>query len=46
VELDPGVYRVDINRIGVDSSSDVPEQVEIVAGLTFKLDIDIDTGIR
>jgi hypothetical protein len=46
VELEPGVYRVDINRIGVDFSSDVPEQVEITAGLTFKLDIDIDTGIR
>lgn len=46
VELEPGVYMVDINRIGVDSSSDLPEQVEIMAGLTFRLDIDIDTGIR
>jgi hypothetical protein len=46
VELEPGVYTVDINRIGVDFSSDVPEQVEIMAGTTFRLDIDIDTGIR
>lgn len=46
VELEPGVYTVDINRIGVDFSGDLPEQVEIMAGLTSSLDIDIDTGIR
>lgn len=46
VELEPGVYTVDINRIGVDFSSDVPKQVEIMAGVTFRLDIDIDSGIR
>ena len=46
VELEPGVYTVDINRIGIDYSSDVPRQVEIMAGMTFRLDIDIDTGIR
>jgi len=46
VELDPGIYTVDINRIGIDYSDDVPKQVEIQSGLTFKLDIEIDTGIR
>ncbi|MCK5576679.1 MAG: hypothetical protein KAI14_00025 [Dehalococcoidales bacterium] len=46
VELNPGTYTVDINRIGVDFSDDVPRQVEIKSGTTFKLDIDIDTGIR
>ncbi|MFC1846506.1 hypothetical protein ACFLYS_00395 [Chloroflexota bacterium] len=46
VELEPGIYTVDINRIGVDYSDEVPKQVEIKSGLTFKLDIDIDTGIR
>ncbi len=46
VELELGAYTVDINRIGVDSSSDIPKQVEIIAGVTFRLDIDIDTGIR
>jgi len=46
VELKPGIYIVDINRIGIDSSGDVPRQVEIMAGLTFRLDIAIDTGIR
>ena len=46
VELKPGVYTVDINRIGIDSSSDVPKQMTIRAGETVELDIDIDTGIR
>jgi hypothetical protein len=46
VKLEPGIYTVDINHIGVDSSSDVPRQVEIKEGITFRLDIDIDTGIR
>jgi hypothetical protein len=46
VELQPGDYTVDINRIGIDSSSDVPRRVTIAAGETLQLDIDIDTGIR
>ena len=46
VELSPGTYVVDINRTGIDSSSDVPKAVEINSGLTTMLDIDIDTGIR
>jgi len=46
VWLEPGTYLVDINHIGVDSSGDVPAIVEISSGATFKLDIDIDTGIR
>ena len=46
VELEPGLYTVDINRIGIDFSGDVPAKVEITAGMTFRLDIDIDTGIR
>ena len=46
VELEPGIYTVDINRKGIDSSDDMPKQVEIKSGITFKLDIEIDTGIR
>jgi hypothetical protein len=46
VELEPDIYTVDISRIGVDYSDDVPKQVEIRSGLTVKLDIEIDTGIR
>ena len=46
VELEPGTYMVDINHIGIDYSDDVPKQVEIKSGVTFKLDIEIDTGIR
>ena len=44
--LKPGTYTVDINHIGIDSSSDVPIKIEISPGETVSLDIDIDTGIR
>jgi hypothetical protein len=46
LKLKPGIYTIDINRIGVDHSDDVPQQVEIQSGITVRLDIDIDTGIR
>jgi hypothetical protein len=46
VELEPGFYVVDINRIGIDHSSEVPTKVEIKPQDTLLLDIDIDTGIR
>ncbi len=46
VELKVGVYTIDINRIGIDSSSEVPKKIEIRPGETVELDIDIDTGIR
>ena len=45
-ELAAGFYIVDINRIGIDHSSEVPANVEIEPGETIQLDIDIDTGIR
>jgi hypothetical protein len=45
-ELEPGLYRIDINRIGIDHSSEVPTEVEIKPRETIQLDIDIDTGIR
>ncbi len=46
VELKAGTYIVDINYLGVDSSSDVPQKIEIKPGETVRLNIDIDTGIR
>lgn len=46
VQLKPGTYVVDINRVGIDSSSDVPKEVEISPGQTVEVNIDIDTGIR
>ncbi|MBN1369760.1 MAG: hypothetical protein JW954_05945 [Dehalococcoidaceae bacterium] len=46
VELEPGIYTIDINHTGVDFSKGLPEQVEIKPGMTVNLDIDIDTGIR
>ena len=44
--LKPGTYVVDINHTGIDSSPDVPREIEINPGETVELDIDIDTGIR
>jgi len=29
VELEPGIYIIDINRIGIDHSSEVPAKVQI-----------------
>lgn len=46
VKLDPGMYIVDINHVGIDSSSDVPGEIEIKPGQTIEVNIDIDTGIR
>ncbi len=46
VSLPAGSYTVDINYGGIDHSPDVPRGIVIVAGETFTLDIDIDTGIR
>ena len=45
-ELEPGFYVIDINRVGIDHSSEVPVEVEIKPLETIQLDIDIDTGIR
>ena len=44
--LPPGTYIVDINHVGIDRSSDVPQEVVLGAGTTVRLDISIDTGIR
>ena len=46
VKLEPGTYTVDINRLGIDFSKGLPAQVQIKSGITTRLDIDIDTGIR
>ncbi|MGB8217440.1 MAG: hypothetical protein WCE94_09070 [Candidatus Methanoperedens sp.] len=46
VNLAPGNYVVDINRIGIDRSAQVPGKINIESGKTVVLDISIDTGIR
>ena len=46
VELKPATYTIDINRIGIDHSGQVPRQIVITANQTVTLNIDIDTGIR
>ena len=45
-ELPVGTYIVDINRIGVDSASNLPMTIDILEQQVTRLDIDIDTGIR
>jgi hypothetical protein len=46
VELEVGIYVIDINRLGIDHGSGLPASVEILANQITTLDIDIDTGIR
>jgi hypothetical protein len=46
VELAPGTYNVDINRLGIDRAAGLPREVTLAAGQTVTIDIDIDTGIR
>jgi hypothetical protein len=46
VELEEGVYLVDINHLGIDHAAGLPTKVEIRPGEVVQLDIDIDTGIR
>ena len=46
VALPAGSYRIDINHAGIDSAAGLPAEVEILAGQTSRLDVDIDTGIR
>lgn len=45
-ELPVGIYLVDINHIGIDSSTDLPMKIEITTHTITTLNIDIDTGIR
>lgn len=46
VTLPVGIYTVDINRLGIDSASGLPAQIQILANQETILDVDIDTGIR
>ena len=46
VELDPGMYVLDTEHIGIGGSKDLPKNIRIETGKTTILDIDIDTGIR
>jgi hypothetical protein len=46
ISLAPGKYLVDVKKVGLDHSSDVPKVVTIEKNLTTPLNIAIDTGIR
>lgn len=46
IDLPVGTYVVDINRIGIDSATGLPTEVDIFVDQITILDVDIDTGIR
>jgi hypothetical protein len=46
VLLEPGTYTVNTNNAGIGGTNNLPKQINISAGETVTLDIDIDTGIR
>lgn len=46
IDLRPGRYTIDVKKVGIDRTSDVPTVVTIIANSVTRLDIKIDTGIR
>ena len=46
IDLPPTRYTVDMQKFGIDRSSEVPATVEIQANLVTRLDINVDTGLR
>jgi hypothetical protein len=46
ISLEPGRYLVDVKKVGLDHTADVPKVVTIEKNLTTALNISIDTGIR
>ena len=46
VNLNEGIYLIDMEENGADRSQDVPAEITIENGKTVTHDIDIDTGIR
>jgi len=45
-ELRAGKYIVDMKPLGIDSTADLPAEIQILPGKTAHLEISIDTGIR
>ena len=45
-ELRAGKYIVDMKPLGIDSTTDLPAEIQILPGETAHLEISIDTGIR
>jgi hypothetical protein len=46
VDLIVGNYVVDLEKVGIDRSADVPRSITILQGSMVRVDISIDTGIR
>ena len=45
-ELKAGKYIVEMKLMGIDSTTDLPAEIQIRPGETAHLEISIDTGIR
>lgn len=45
-ELEAGTYIVDMKPLGIDSTADLPTEVQVLSGETVYLEVSIDTGIR
>ena len=46
IDLVPAKYVIDLKKVGIDKSSDVPANVEIHSTVGTTLNISIDTGLR
>jgi len=46
IDLVPGAYTIDLQKVGIDRSGDVPAKVTITQGVATVLNINIDTGLR
>jgi hypothetical protein len=46
IDLSPATYVVDLKKVGIDRSGDVPASVTIHANAVTTLNISIDTGLR
>jgi len=45
-QIAPGMYTIDINRMGIDHADGLPKKISPVADETVTIDVNIDTGIR
>jgi len=46
IDLPPAKYRIDLQRAGIDRTSDLPAVVDIHANTVTTLNVNIDTGLR
>ena len=45
-QIAPGTYTIDINHLGIDTATNLPQKITVSADETVTIDVHIDTGIR